>query len=100
MCPRWPGSHEELFCSLARFLPCSQPMGLLEAGSQEAQHQMAGVSKMESLVQAPALSQGTWAYKVPLTEKRGASWALGTFARPLSHGEAKGRDAAPPACCS
>lgn len=69
MCPRWLGRHEELFC-LPAFFSAASPMVLLEAGSQEAEHQMAGVSKMESLVHllrchkghgvTKSVSQRTW----------------------------------------
>lgn len=59
--PRWLGRREELFC----FHPCNQPMVLMEA-----EHLMAGVSKMESLALllcchkghevTKSLSQRTW----------------------------------------
>lgn len=79
MCPGWLGRHEELFCLLSSLQPA---MVLMETGSQEAEHQMAGVSKMESLVHLLRCHKGYGVTKSLSQRTRGALCALGTFARP------------------
>lgn len=68
-------------CS-ARLLSSLQPaMVLMETGSQEAEHQMAGVSKMESLVHLLRYHKG-YGVARPLSQRTWSLCALGAFARP------------------